>query len=376
MKAKKWLDLDVETMGSLLQQLERIYDINQISSKFELASEELALAIDDERWVVEVDINHALHHLVRFNDRAKAQKILSGHDPYKTSNPELIEVYLDVFSGKLNHVAVVTLAERVVELTDKAASKLQYRLVAAVAYFNLNDIQEGEKRALYAVMEYEACPEAARTIYGRVCWARAYKSLGEVSSNELHINKAVEIYAGLVSEPELAESAIADIWFEIGDCQRNLNDFKLAEANYLRALKVHHNPLVEVFLSRVLVATKRPDEARQLLEKIDVSKFSDANKFDYAISLCELAIMYRVQADIDKSLSVMKDVKTNDPLFMQMNKELIVQLYELTPSIIDTKADSILARINRYVTLNPNFAGVGFNFNAMLDDVIKRGQKK
>jgi len=371
-KGARLLRIDIKALAEDLQNLEVLYDKNQISTKFETAIEELSQSIDHPDWSIEVDIVKALHYLVRFEGVDKAQQIISKRNPYRVSNPEFIELYIGLFADGLNHVEIVALAERVVSLTGKASSRLQYQLVAAVQFFLLNDMAEGEKRALRAIEEYEAIPVPERSTYGRFRLAGAYKMLGEVLGRDELILKAVDFFANVIAEESLNNAGLSDIWYEMGDCHRHLKDYGAAEKNYKRALELHKNPLVEVFLARVLMATSRQGEARKTLIDLDIAKFNENNLFDYAISWCELATTYRQRSDIDKALGLLKSVKTNDPLFMQLNKDLIIQLYDIRDDKGGEKAKSILERLNSYITLNPNIAGLGINFNAMFDDFIKR----
>lgn len=366
------LRVDIKALAEMLQQLERLYFENEITTKFNAALEEISHAIDHADWVVEVDIIKALHYMLRFEDREKARYFLSRYDPRVATNSELIEAYLDVFSGKLNHVDIIVLAERVVLLTNSDSSRLQYRFLASMQYFLLNDIVEGEKRALFAINEYESLPDSKRTIYGRVRLAGAYKSLGEAISSDEYIRKAVEVLVGIVGGCELNGEGLAGVWSDIAECQRNLKEYESAEINYRRSLRLFKNSLVEVLLVRLLLDLNRQEDARELISNIDISGFSESNLFDYSIAWCELAIASLRQCEIDRALVLIKSVKTNDPLFMQLNKDLIVQLYELQVSRSGEGARSVLGRMNKYFTINPSVLGVGINVNAIIDDFINK----
>ncbi|KJU80183.1 hypothetical protein N619_06785 [Ectopseudomonas oleovorans] len=72
------------------------------------------------------------------------------------------------------------------------------------------------------------------------------------------------------------------------------------------------------------------------------------------------------------ALAAIKAVRNSEPLFADMQKDLLVQLYELKSGKGSAAAESLLEKINRYITIKPNIMGFGADFNAMIDDFIRR----
>ncbi|WP_417702594.1 hypothetical protein [Pseudomonas sp.] len=245
--ANRLLSIDIVALKDFVWHLERCYQANQIESKFEFALDELSQAIDDERWQLEIDMIRALHVYCREGTRSRAKKIISKYNPKQVKNPELIELYLDVYSDELNSIEIVALSDRVADLSESDSSRLQYRFLSAMQYFLLRDMAEGKKRALLAIKEYEKVPESSKTIYGRVRLAGAYKTLGELVADDELILQAIKEYRGLIERSELNSSGLADVWGEIGDCQRHLKDFDSSEYSYRKSLELHDEPLTRVF---------------------------------------------------------------------------------------------------------------------------------
>lgn len=371
-KGEYLADVDAKALDSLIDELESAYNENGISSKFSSALEEFRFAIEHESWSERIDAIAGLYFYVRCNDLKKAQSILKKYDTSKIKLAELVELYIDVFSESLSHIDLITLADRVVALSNSEASKLQYRMLSAIQHFMLKNPVEGEARTRKAIEAYLKQPESKRSYYGNYRLAGAYKALGEIVVDDSLVEKAIECYSDLLNEENLREEFVSELWYEMADCYRTVKKYDHAEKLYRRSLLIDSKDIVKVFLARVLVSKGGGGEARTLLEEIDSSGLEDANFFDFAISWCALATASKTSEDIEMALGVIKKVTSKDPYFMDLHRSLIINMYELRSSNDAEKAKSSLEKINAYITINPSVFGVGVNFNAIFSDLLKR----
>lgn len=369
--ATKMLELDLASMQEMTRNALALYKSCGCSDDYPLMLHQLSCAIADNRWAWFLCAEEALFFLVFKNNRSHARSVMAKFRWQDVESSEFLEVYLDVHSGRLGHVDMVAIASKVVDLTGCASSKFQYQFIIAVQYFLQNDSERAEKLARQAILDFEQTEADDRTDYGRVLLARGYMHLGEILANKEMLAKAIELLLLECSDERFTSKATADFLCDVGQCYFALEKYYLAEKYYSQSISTSASPLASVYLGKVQVYLGRLDRARGIFADLDLVKMSSANFFDYAIVVCELALRTKSSEDVSKALGMIKSVRTNDPYFMNVIKELIVALYEL-PRKSASRVESLLRAINKYVTLNPNFNGMGVDFNSMIDDYLNR----
>ena len=369
--ATKMLELDLSSMQGMTRKALSLYESCHCADDYPLMLHQLSGAIADERWAWFLCAEEALFFLAFKSDRARARSVMAKFRWQDVENSEFLEVYLDVHSGLLGHVDVVAIASKVVDLTGCASSRFQYRFIIAVQYFLHNEAGRAEKLARQAITDFEQTRVEERTAYGRVLLARGYMHLGEILADEQMLAKAIELLLLECDDDRFTSEATADFLCDVGQCYFALKKYYLAEKYYSKSISVCNPPLANVYLGKVQVYLGRLDRARGIFAELDLVKMSPVNYFDYSIVVCELALRTQVPSDISKALDMIKSVRANDPYFMGVVQELIVALYELPKKNV-SRIVSIIAAINKYVTLNPNFNGVGVDINSMINDYLNR----
>lgn len=370
------LDVDIKALCELVQGARELYSECGIIELYPQMLGELTAAIDDVRWSWAVSCEEALFNLAIKNDYAAARAVLAKYKWQDIRSSELLEVYLDAYSDKMGHVDIITLASKVVELTDSESSRFHYRFLIAIQYFLLNESERAEILAREAVAAYEAIPVAERSVHGRRFLGMAVMQLGRILNDEAMLRNAIDLLVAEVDEKRYKSNAIADIWLQVGECYHILREFYMAEKLYHRSLSIEPTPLANVFLAELQVAMGRPERAKEILDALVPETMSNPNHFDYAIARCHVALFTKESSDVKNALGLIKKIVTKDPFFKDLIQSLMVALYELPAEKGAAQAGSILAKINRYITLNPNVAGVGVNLNAMIDDYLNSKSQK
>lgn len=372
----KLLDIDIKAMHEFLQNARELYSDCGIIDSYPRMLDELSGAIADVRWGWRVSCEEAFFYLAVKEDGAAARAVLAKYKWQEIDSSELLEVYLDVYSDKLGHVDIISIASKIVELTESDSSRLHYRFLIAIQYFLLNEAERAEILAREAIEKYEVIPVSKRNGHGRWMLSLAVKHLGQILNDEDMLRKAIELLIAEVDAGKWKDNAVAEIWFQVGECYHLLREFYMAEKLYHRALSIESAPLTSVYLAKVQLDLRRPDRAKEILDTLIPVVMSKPNHFDYAIIRCELALFTKNSSDIKCALDLIKRISTIDPYFKDLIQSLIVALYELQVGKESKEANSILARLNRYVTLNPNLGGLGINFNAMIDDYLNKQTRK
>ncbi|WLG91586.1 tetratricopeptide repeat protein [Pseudomonas cucumis] len=366
------LGVDIRAMHDFIKSARFLYEELGIIDLYPVLLGELSGAIADVRWSWCVSCEEALYHMVTKNDYDAARAVLAKYQWEDIASSELLEVYLDAYHEKFGHVDVVSAANKIIELTESESTRFHYRFLVAMQYFLLNEPERAEKLAREAIVEYEDLPNEKRDIHGRRLLGMAVMQLGQILKDKAMLRKAIELLVAEVDEGRYKSNAIAEIWMQVGDCYHMLGEFHMAEKLYHRSLTVEPTDLAQIYLARVQLALGRHDRAKEILNALVPAAMSKHNHFDYAIVRCDAALLTKNTSDIQGALELIKGVSTNDPYFKDLIQGLIVALYELQVGKKTTNANSILARINRYVTLNPNVAGIGVNLNAMIEDYLDK----
>jgi tetratricopeptide (TPR) repeat protein len=370
------LDIDIKALCELVQGARELYRECGIIELYPQMLGELTTAIDDIRWRWAISCEEALFNLAIKNDCTAARAVLAKYKWQDIRSSELLEVYLDAYSDKMGHVDIITLASKIVELTDSESSRFHYRFLIATQYFLLNESERAEVLAREAIAAYEAIPVAERSVYGRRLLGMAVMQFGRILNDESMLRNAIDLLVAEVDEKSYKSNAIADIWLQVGECYHILREFYMAEKLYHRSLSIESTPLANVFLADLQVAMGRPERAKEILDALVPETMSNPNRFDYAIARCNVALFTKDSSDVKNALGLIKKLVTKEPFFKDLIQGLMVALYELPAENGVAQAGSILAKINRYITLNPNVGGIGVNINAMIDDYLNSKSQK
>lgn len=371
----KMLAIDIGAMHDFVRNALQLYEACGIIDSYPCMLVELKGAIEDIRWGWAISSEEALFYVAIKNDYAAARVALAKYRWEDIGSSELLEVYLDAYSEKFGHVDKINMASKIVELTKKESSRFHYRLTIAFQYFVLNELEKAERLAKDALKAYESVPIEKRDIYGRRILGTAVKQLGQILNDDDMLRRAIELLAAEVDVKRYKSNAIAEIWYEVAECHHMLKEYYMAEKLYCRSISIENSALANIYLAKVQLDLGRLDRAKEILDSLLVESMSAPNRFDYAIVKCDVALVSKDTKDIEDALGLIKKVATNDPYFKDLIQRLLVALYELSVGKT-VQADSILARLNRYVTLNPNVAGIGFNVNVMIDDYLKNKSRR
>jgi tetratricopeptide (TPR) repeat protein len=371
------LRTDIEALAELLEFLLHCYVKCQRSGDFPAALTYMKHAIVDPRWQLKLDSLQCLHLAVYSSNPEAALAIANRHQWQDIDDIGFLTLWLDLNSSKLNSLQIVPIAERIVSRTESDSVRLQYSCLIGIQHCLLNDTSTGLPMLEAAIGEYERLENSRSSHHGRNLLASAYLHLGELKQSAEHLEKALHLLREEVARDIYTPAGMAKLWGEIGACYAALDRFEDCERAYNTSLSFEHSALNEVFRAKALTRLGFSRRAQGILEKLDTSSFSAANYFDLAVAECYLAIATRSTQDIERALKSIREIQSNDPYFQDAAKTLMVQLYELREAnATAASAESTLARINRYVKLQPNLWGIGFDGNAMIKDYIERKARR
>lgn len=117
------------------------------------------------------------------------------------------------------------------------------------------------------------------------------------------------------------------------------------------------------------------DNCRKNLAGIIIEDLSDDEYLDNAISWAGLAIETVDKNDIARAVEYLKKSTSVWPFFSSIRDELLIELLETEPQKNRSRIKDMLAKLNEYLILCPNWNGLGLNINKMIDDMVSKGPK-
>lgn len=376
-ESKKLLKTDIEALSDMTGLLLSCYGKCNILDEFPLALDSLNAAIDDERWKIKIDYHKCIYLYVYKNDKEAAIALLNNYEWKNVDDVDLLTVFLDVNSDSLNQMELISISEKICEITNSPSIKLQYGNMIGTEYCLLNDFEKGIPILEKTIADYELTTKEERTCIGRHHLAISYKHLGEITHNNDYIVKAVEHLNLELECGKYSKIGEAQLWFDMAHCFYHQGELSKALNSYEKSINLRYSDLAQVFKSRVLIELNDVDEARNILSCVDLGLLTYPNYFDFSISKCYLAIKSKESSDIDDALELITNIKTNDPLFKDVVQGFIVELYEIKNSTMEVgKAESALMKLNRYISLKPNLFGLGIDINAIIEDIGNRPSNK
>ena len=376
--AAEFLKIDIEALGSLIDLLHLCYYRTGQTDKFPSVLARVVNAIDDPRWRDKIRYQETLWWLCDKEDRNMALSTVSKVDIGNCIDPEILAVYLHVCLDNLPFNEIAGILDRILSNTDSQSYKLQYFVLKGIAYSLINDMRHGCEIIRTAIDNYVSLNEEDKSPYGDYLLAHALALLGQLSNDEDSVRKADSHYKQILKEAKqvgYSTALLAEIAKCIGDCKAFLGQYKEATRFYKDSLSYDETDKTKVFLARAYANDGNTDLSRQVLQSIDAKPFDDGYFYDYAISWAILATHTLRSEDIEVSKVRLKQTKVNWPLFVAHRDSMLIQLMEITPKTSVGKLRSLVDVLNRYMSLNPNFFGIGINFNRIVEDISKKREK-
>lgn len=377
-EAAELLHIDIEALAELLDLLHHCYYRTGQSEQFPSVLMRLVNSIDDPRWRDKIAYQHSLWWLLDKEDRNTALSTVSKVDIAKCKDPEILALYLDVCLDSLPFSEIAGILDRILSNTDKQSYKLQYSVLKGIAYALINDMEHGCKIIRTAIDKYEALKEKDKSPYGDYLLAHALELLGQLTNDSNVVGEAAVRYGQILKDAEMqgySVTYLAEIMKCIGDCKAFLGQYGEAIRYYKDSLAHEEAEKTKVFLARAYANAGEIDLARHVLKSIDPTKFDDSYHYDYATSWTVLATHSLRAEDIEVAKVQLKQAKAHWPLFIAHRDSALIQLLEITPKTSAGKLGSLIHILNRYVSLNPNFFGIGINFNRIIEDIGRTEEK-
>jgi hypothetical protein len=363
------LEVDINALAELLENIGLCYHHLGIGKSFSEVIDNAVDLIDDLRWKEKISYSKGIWYLVEYDDEQSSYRCIESIDIDKCTDPEILTLYLQVKPGKLPYKKSEEVITKIIENTRKESVKLQYRVLAGINLFIIFETKEACRVIADAIIQYEQLESSKKSVYGNLQYARALETLGNISNNNEVLENCKKTVLSLIHEAYDAKyksGFIKDLYKLLGDVENGLSNYDLA----IEAYKKCNSDLNNIFLARAYCNSTKVDKAKETLNSINVGNLDVHGRFDLALAWALIALNTFEKKDIELAKKLLKDVKTDQPYFINLRDKQLLELFEAKPKD-NNKITTVIKKLNEYVTLNPNICGVGININKIIEDLEK-----
>jgi len=376
------LSTDIKALEEIIEVLGQCYTAAGVGVHFDKCLEFFSTAIHDIRWheAYLVLRSSFLLHVAR--QRELAWVNLSGSTVLTTTNrPELLYFWLRLAPVDISIDSYQSFHRRVLSSTTDSTLHLFSGLGLAFRHIINKQTQLAISELERTLSTYKH-PKAssANFVFGQINLFFATSLLGGLKRDKQIAQAAIKhAHDALALGKRLSEEQRICVLVDCGELAVATGALDSAQSFFEAALSESHNTgIALVFLARVHVYQGRLKDARSYLIKAEDRVLTVENKMDSAYVYAELSFASSSKDDIDLAISKLEGCKTSVGCFEDRRVSYLTALrdmrLELTNKPSRKPGIDWLELLNRYVIIEPNFAGLGLRLGNIVDDIAKRNR--
>lgn len=379
------LRIDVNALGAYVGRLSSLYFHLGLWKDWPAVLDRLRTNIQHPAWYRKIAYYLSFYYLSPGGDRAKARQELAKAGPItkKEEDLELLQLYVDLEFDDLPFAARMEILDRILELDNDRENQLQYRGAKAVQYFMIGDAQTAAQQ-LAEVIGFVRQTEADEPLegYEKHLYGRLLQLLGSLKRYKSTLKESALQFHALLLEDRWTQSGRAAIQRELGDSYRYADEWDQAEMAYRQAIALGGSHLDKVHVAECLLYRKQIDAAATEIDTVKRETLPRHEFEDFVFAYAAIAIWSAKTDRLTEAKTLLRALGPAEPIFNDRRLNLLLRVTETlasgTPSAV-AKADSTpkggLATVASFFELKPNIAGIGFNFNAMIDYFARKKTK-
>lgn len=380
------MKIDIEALSDFVVSLMWGYARKGWLSKIPQVLDLLQNNIDDPRWLSKINYHRSICALWR-NDRDQAKKELAALLPITTQSADvdLLQLYIDLHGNEMGLLERVGYFNRIIELSNSVADKLQYGGASAFDLL-LHGDEKGALSAFDTVIAMGREHEARKPLSPRAqSWfCKLLEGKAVMSRDQALFAEADKRLTDLLNlQDHWTPDGRAHVLRSLGDCRRYGGLFEAAIQSYRESDKIQSAPELRIFEAECELRLNNPDEAFRLIRSVPVDKLDLPERADLAFINSYIALARGDKISLLDARDLLSSITTEHPYFEKQRLHLIVKIGEALEAIQNNKpAPNVgpllasLKNLSRYIMLQPNFAGIGLNLNVMIDDFVDHAKER
>lgn len=380
------LRIDVNALGAYVSRLSWLYFRLGLTKDWLATLDRLRTNIQHPSWYRKIVYYRAMHYLSPGSDREEARRELAKAGPITKAETdlELLQLYVDLEFDDQPFAPRMEIIDRILELDEDRDNQLQYRGAKAVQYLMIGDTKTAEQ-ILAEVLDIVKDTEADDPLgaYERHLFGRLLQLQGNLRRDKQLLKDSAAQFHALLLEDNWTQAGRAALQRELGDSYRYADDWEQAERAYREALQLGSSDLDKVHLAECLLYRKQIEAASKEIDAVKRETLLCHELEDFVFAYSAIAIWSTAPERLTKAKTLLQSLGTAEPLFNERRLNLLLRVTETlasgkasTKAKSDSTPDGGLATVSNFFLLEPNIAGIGINFNAIINYLARKKARK
>jgi tetratricopeptide (TPR) repeat protein len=378
---EKLLRIDVNALADYVERLRWLYFRTDRSAEWLSVLDHLRENIRHPKWQRKIGYIRSVTFLGPNEDRAKAKIELDkiGAITPDDDDVELLQLYLDLHSEKESFSTRLRFADRIIALSKSPSDQLQYRGLKASQYLFIGD-RDGASKELSEAILYARKTSDEKPLSDRsnVAFGQLLQLLGSIKNDREMYREAIEVFRALLLKDNWTDLGRASLSRAIGETYKYSGAWDQAEHSFREALAAFENPLDRIHLAECLLYQKKIKEASTEILSVDISPLKRPEHDDYVFAYSTISLWSGDKEMLTNSKKLLEQLEIAEPYFKERRMTLLLNIVNAlanesgSPKTKGSLEDRKAATASDFILLQPNFMGIGINFNAIFDYMLNR----
>lgn len=372
------LEIDIKALSELLDRLMLIINRGDLKVDFIYALNRIGDVFYNQRWHMRLVYYKAAWKFF-IEDNEDDARIIALEVSYKDIDDlDFLQMYYDLCYRNLSFSQKQEVLGKLVNLEETYSGKIQYLGAKGLEYFLIGDKSKAKEIFSKVIELAENNFDKFIGPYDYHQLGQAYLYAGRLLTKKEYLEKSIEYFTKSSEIEPMTDLGYSMTHSNIGDIYCDLNDLDKGLEHYFKSLDYFDNALTKIFIAQVYLEKSELEKAQEYLDQIKFEDLSYDNKVDYLFVISKFIVLHRDNEKAEFVCNELKKLRFDNKYFSDLTNQLITELLEVYGNFSEntafekSKVKKLLSKINEYFILQPNFAGIGFNFNNLIKDIIDR----
>jgi tetratricopeptide (TPR) repeat protein len=361
----------IETIHGIACCLNQLNKIDEIDSFLQKCTD----IVKDDRFMFYILGERAFWFLFQ-NEEQKAKNILLpliGIDPGKIRTfyeRRYLEIFISLLWVYIPLGNCLKILDILSSKKDDPLKEAYYIAIRALIYFVYSDSESAIKLIDEAIAKLDSIkPTLDLELSILLLHASFYQLKGIICNDKVSTTKARELFTQLlllIKDGEL----LVSINHSIGQQYLMLGRYKLANKAFQLAYELSEIPHCSLVIdyAKSYFYLEDVKRSREVLDTIDTSCIESSYLIDYYSLLGEIAIEKDDKVLAKQVQHELTELESLIPYFKEMITKMRIVLLDFTTHESESKTLAYKFReaVSKYILLQPNFFGLGINFNELI----------
>jgi uncharacterized protein YchJ len=367
------LQIDIEAISEYIDTILSLIDKKGVSVNFKSKVNFIASIIKEQPWIERMNSFIVIYYFIIKGDNKKTHEEIVKIDLNEVGDIELIKLILDAKSEELGIGQKISLIDKILASEKDSVVKAKYQFEKAIIFTLNNDKTTGMRIASEVIQQVENF--TLEKTYHLYVSAQMFSFYAQLFDEKSYYIKSIELYMKLMDDDSLTEIAKAKNMTAIGYAYYLSDNYENATKYLIDSKKYGYTHLADIYLAFVNIALEEYETAKTILSNIIYGELKE-DAFDYLVAYSLYILKSKDKSQIEDIVSYLRKINfENTRYFDMMKMDLIIELQEFSFSdSIDNENVRLkwLDKLNKAITLQPNFFGLGVNINNIIDELNRK----